>query len=123
MDKLLTQIEFLKGVGPQRAELLKNELGIKTYQDLVHLFPNRYIDRTKYYKISELSLNNTEVQLVGKIIHIRTIEGKNKAQNRLVATFSDGVNTMDLVWFRPSQWIKERLLLNIPYVIFGKCNP
>lgn len=122
MDKLLTQIEFLKGVGPQRAELLKNELGIKTYQDLVHLFPNRYIDRTKYYKISELSLNNTEVQLVGKIIHIRTIEGKNKAQNRLVATFSDGVNTMDLVWFRPSQWIKERLLLNIPYVIFGKCN-
>ena len=122
MDKLLTQIEFLKGVGPQRAELLKNELGIKTYQDLVHLFPNRYIERTKYYKISELSLNNTEVQLVGKIIHIRTIEGKNKAQNRLVATFSDGVNTMDLVWFRPSQWIKERLLLNIPYVIFGKCN-
>lgn len=122
MDKLLTQIEFLKGVGSQRAELLKNELGIKTYQDLVHLFPNRYIDRTKYYKISELSLNNTEVQLVGKIIHIRTIEGKNKAQNRLVATFSDGVNTMDLVWFRPSQWIKERLLLNIPYVIFGKCN-
>lgn len=122
MDKLLTQIEFLKGVGPQRAELLKNELGIKTYQDLVHLFPNRYIDRTKYYKISQLSLNNTEVQLVGKIIHIRTIEGKNKAQNRLVATFSDGVNTMDLVWFRPSQWIKERLLLNIPYVIFGKCN-
>lgn len=122
MDKLLTQIEFLKGVGPQRAELLKNELGIKTYQDLVHLFPNRYIDRTKYYKISELSLNNTEVQLVGKIIYIRTIEGKNKAQNRLVATFSDGVNTMDLVWFRPSQWIKERLLLNIPYVIFGKCN-
>ncbi len=122
MDKLLTQIEFLKGVGPQRAELLKNELGIKTYQDLVHLFPNRYIDRTKYYKISELSLNNTEVQLVGKIIHIRTIEGKNKAQNRLVATFSDGVNTMDLVWFRPSQWIKEHLLLNIPYVIFGKCN-
>ena len=82
MDKLLTQIEFLKGVGPQRAELLKNELGIKTYQDLVHLFPNRYIDRTKYYKISELSLNNTEVQLIGKIIHIRTIEGKNKAQNR-----------------------------------------
>ena len=122
MYKLLTQIEFLKGVGPQRAELLKNELGIKTYQDLVHLFPNRYIDRTKYYKISQLSLNNTEVQLVGKIIHIRTIEGKNKAQNRLVATFSDGVNTMDLVWFRPSQWIKERLLLNIPYVIFGKCN-
>lgn len=122
MDKLLTQIEFLKGVGSQRAELLKNELGIKTYQDLVHLFPNRYIDRTKYYKISELSLNNTEVQLVGKIIHIRTIEGKNKAQNRLVATFSDGLNTMDLVWFRPSQWIKERLLLNIPYVIFGKCN-
>ena len=122
MDKLLTQIEFLKGVGPQRAELLKNDLGIKTYQDLVHLFPNRYIDRTKYYKISELSLNNTEVQLVGKIIHIRTIEGKNKAQNRLVATFSDGLNTMDLVWFRPSQWIKERLLLNIPYVIFGKCN-
>ncbi|MDO4880974.1 MAG: ATP-dependent DNA helicase RecG [Capnocytophaga sp.] len=122
MDKLLTPIEYLKGVGTQRAELLKSELGIKTYQDLVHLFPNRYIDRTKYYKISELSLNNTEVQLVGKIINIRMVEGKTKAQNRLMATFSDGDNTMDLVWFRPTQWIKEHLLLNVPYVIFGRCN-
>ena len=70
---LHTSISHLRGVGAQRAELLKTELGIYEYQDLLNLFPNRYIDRTKFYKINELQNNNAEVQLVGKIVNLRTV--------------------------------------------------
>ena len=76
---LLTQIEYLKGVGPNRGELLRKELGIHKYADLVNFFPNRYIDRTRYYKINELQNNGAEVQIIGKIIIIKTVEfGKNQ---------------------------------------------
>lgn len=119
---LHTPIEYLKGVGTQRAELLRNELGINNFQDLIHLFPNRYIDRTKYYKINELQQSNSDVQIVGKIIYLRTVEGKNKTQNRLVATFVDETGQMELVWFRAAKWFKDNLQLNVPYVIFGRCN-
>ncbi|HNP33937.1 MAG TPA: ATP-dependent DNA helicase RecG, partial [Flavobacterium sp.] len=82
---LQTPIEYLKGVGPQRAELLRKELGIYRYEDLINFFPNRYIDRTRYYKINQLQKNETEVQIIGKIIHVKTVEfGKTK--KRLVAT-------------------------------------
>ena len=73
---LQTPIDYLKGVGPSRADLLRSELGIHTYQDLVNLFPNRYIDKTKYYKINELQRTSAEVQIVGKIINIKTVEQK-----------------------------------------------
>ena len=119
---LETPIEYLRGVGPQRALLLKSELQVANFQDLLHLFPTRYIDKTQYYKIQDLRETTTEVQVVGRIIHLKTVEGKNKAQQRLVATFTDGTGNMELVWFRPSQWLKDHLLLNVPYVIFGKCT-
>ena len=73
---LQTPIEYLKGVGPQRATLLRQELGIETFQDLLHLFPNRYIDRTQYHKISELQGTATDVQLVGKIVSVKMIDQK-----------------------------------------------
>ncbi len=117
---LQTPIEYLKGVGPNRADLLRKEVGIFTYQDLLHFFPNRYIDRTRYYKINELQQNNSEMQIIGKIIHIKTVEQNKK--KRLVATFTDETGTMELVWFRGLKWIKESLKLNVPYVIFGKVN-
>ncbi len=117
---LQTPIEYLKGVGPNRADLLRKEVGIFTYQDLLHFFPNRYIDRTRYYKINELLQNNAEVQIAGKITHIKTVE-QNKGK-RLVATFTDETGTMELVWFRGIKWIKENLKINVPYVIFGKIN-
>ena len=120
---LETPIEYLRGVGPQRALLLKSELQVANFQDLLHLFPTRYIDKTQYYKIQDLRETTTEVQVVGRVIHLKTVEGKNKAQQRLVATFTDGTGNMELVWFRPSQWLKDHLLLNVPYVIFGKCTP
>ena len=121
MNLLQTPIEYLKGVGPQRGDLLRKELGIFKYQDLVNFYPNRYIDRTRYFKINELQNNATDVQIIGKIIHIKTIEfGKN--QKRLVVTFSDETGQMDLVWFQGIKWIKESLKLNEICVVFGKCT-
>jgi ATP-dependent DNA helicase RecG len=118
---LLTPIEYLKGVGPNRGELLRKELGIYKYQDLVNFFPNRYIDRTRYYKINELQNNIAEVQIIGKIINIKTVEfGRN--QKRLVATFVDDTGQMELVWFQGHKWIRESLKLNEICVIFGKCT-
>ena len=118
---LQTPIEYLKGVGPHRGELLRKELGIIKYGDLVNFFPNRYIDRTRYYKINELQNTASEVQIIGKIIHIKTVEfGKNK--KRLVATFVDDTGQMELVWFQGHKWIRESLKLNEVIVIFGKCT-
>ena len=117
---LQTPIDFLKGVGPNRADLLKKELGIHTFQDLINLFPNRYLDRTRYYKIAEIQRNSAEIQVIGKIVNIKTVaQQKGK---RLVATFADDTGTMELVWFRGHKWIRENLKVNVPYVVFGKSN-
>jgi len=120
MNNLLeTPIEYLKGVGPARGELLRKELGIYKYGDLVSLFPNRYIDRTRYYRINELLNSNSEMQIMGKVINLKTVGEK---RTRLVATFTDGTGEMELVWFQGQKWIRENLKLNVPYVIFGKCT-
>ena len=116
---LQTPIEYLKGVGPQRGELLRKELNIHRYEDLINFYPNRYIDRTRYYKINELQKNDSEVQIIGKIIHIKTVEF-GKAKKRLVATFVDETGELELVWFQGYKWIRDSLKLNVPYVIFGK---
>jgi ATP-dependent DNA helicase RecG len=117
-------IEFLKNVGPARGALLRKELGIHVYGNLVNFFPNRYIDRTRYFKINELQSqtvgSNAEMQIVGKIINIKIIE-YGKSQKRLVASFVDETGQMDLTWFQGYKWIKESLKLNETYVIFGKC--
>lgn len=117
---LQTPIVYLKGVGPNRAEILQSELGIQTYQDLLNLFPNRYLDKTQYYKINQLQRSNSDVQIVGKVINLKTIE--QKKGKRLVATFVDDTGKIELVWFRGQKWLKENIKINEPYVIFGKCN-
>ena len=119
-NSLQTSIVYLKGVGPNRADTLKTELGIHTYQDFINLFPNRYIDKTKYYKINELQRNSSDVQIIGKIIHLKSVA--QKKGSRLVATFTDGTAQMELVWFRGQKWIRENVKINTPYVIFGKTN-
>jgi ATP-dependent DNA helicase RecG len=120
---LQTPIEYLKGVGPQRGELLRKEVGIHKYENLLHFYPNRYIDRTRYYKINELQSQSlgtiAEVQIIGKIINIKTVEF-GKAKKRLVATFVDETGQMELTWFQGHKWIRDTLKLNTPYVIFGK---
>ncbi|RKR13202.1 ATP-dependent DNA helicase RecG [Maribacter vaceletii] len=117
---LQTPIAYLKGVGPNRANSLQSELGISCFQDLLNLFPNRYIDKTKYYKIRELQRSSADVQVVGKIIHLKTVE--QKRGKRLVAKFVDDTGEIELVWFRGQKWIKENIKINKAYVIFGKCN-
>ncbi|MCW5515383.1 ATP-dependent DNA helicase RecG [Muriicola sp. Z0-33] len=117
---LQTPITYLKGVGPNRAQLFQSELGIGTYQDLINFFPNRYIDKTKYYTIGELERSSADVQIKGKIIHLKTVE--QKKGSRLVATFVDDTGEMELVWFRMQKWIRDNLKLNTPYVIYGKTN-
>jgi ATP-dependent DNA helicase RecG len=121
MSSLLqTPIDYLKGVGTNRADLLRTELDIHTFQDLLNFFPYRYIDKTKYYKINELQRNSADVQVIGKITHIKTVE--QKRGKRLVADFIDDTGKMELVWFRGHKWIKENLKLNTAYVIYGKVN-
>ncbi len=117
---LQTPIDYLKGVGPNRADLLRKELGIHTFQDLINLFPNRYIDRTRYYKINQIQQSNAEIQVIGVIKSFREVA--QKRGKRLVATFQDDTGTMELVWFRGQKWIRDSLKLNTPYVIFGKTN-
>ena len=117
---LQTPIEYLKGVGPNRADVLKKELNIKSYRDLINFFPNRYIDKTGFYKINQLQRNSSDVQIVGKIVHMKMVE--QKRGKRLVADFVDDTGKMELIWFRGHKWIRENLKLNTPYVIFGKTN-
>ncbi len=87
---------------------------------MVNFFPNRYIDRTQFFKIDQLQSNNSEVQIVGKITSVKTIQ--QKKGSRLVATFIDETGMMELVWFRGVKWIKDSLKIDIPYVIFGRVN-
>lgn len=117
---LQTPIDYLKGVGPNRADLLRSELGIHTFQDLITLFPNRYIDRTRYYKINELQNNNAEVQILGVITGFKEVA--QKRGKRLVAEFRDNSGTMELVWFKGQKWIRDHLKTGVPYVAFGRIN-
>ncbi|WP_294246658.1 ATP-dependent DNA helicase RecG [uncultured Chryseobacterium sp.] len=117
---LETSIEYVKGIGPEKAKLIRNVLGISTVEDLLHFFPIRYLDKSRVHRISELHEVDTDVQLKGKITHLQEIEtGKTK---RLSARFSDGTGTMDLVWFQYSKWLKEQLPVNREVFIFGKIN-
>ncbi len=120
ITNLQTPIDYLKGVGPNRADLLRKELSINTYQDLINLFPNRYIDRTQYYEINQLQQSNADVQVIGKIVAFKEVA--QKQGKRLVASFQDETGVMELVWFRGQKWIRENFRLNTTYVIFGKTN-
>jgi ATP-dependent DNA helicase RecG len=113
-------ITYIKGISVQRASLIYAELGIKTCNDLLHFFPFRYIDKTQFYAIKELQPNSSEVQIVGKITRVKSIA--QKRGSRMVATFQDASGTMELVWFKGQKWIKDALIINEPYVIFGKLN-
>ena len=115
-----TALVYLKGVGPERARLLKEELQLRTYQDLLHFFPNRYIDRSRFYPINELPQNNAEIQIKGRITAISFAQ--QKRGKRMVATFKDHTGQMELVWFRGHQWIRDQLKINEDYVIFGRLN-
>lgn len=116
---LETPIEYIKGIGPDRAKLIKNVLGIHNVEDLLNYYPIRYIDKSKIYTISELNPSlEIDIQLKGKITDLQeVVSSKGK---RLSAKFRDHTGTMDLVWFRYSKWLKEQIPLNKELFIFGK---
>jgi ATP-dependent DNA helicase RecG len=111
-------IKYLKGVGPSREKLLKSELGLSTFEDLLYHFPFRYIDRSKFYAISEIHEDMPYVLLKGKLSKMQSI-GKGRGM-RLSATISDHTGVIELVWFRGITWIKENLKPGKDYIVFGK---
>lgn len=117
-DFLNTSINYLPGVGPKRAELLNKELSIFTYRDLLYYFPYKYIDRTKFYKITELDPELPFVQIKGSIKGYST-EGRG-AGKRLVADFQDDTGSMKLVWFKGVKWVTQSYPPGPDYIVFGK---
>ena len=118
VSTLDTTIEFLKGVGPKRAELFQKELGIFTYGDLLNFYPFRYIDRTRFYKISELDPELPYVQILGRITSKEQIGEKHK--KRLVARLTDDTGSIELVWFQSLKWVDENVIKGKVYIVFGK---
>src|SRR3989338_3030439 len=98
-----TPIEYLKGVGPQKAELLKKEIGVFTFGDLLEYFPFRYVDRSEFHKIKDVLTANGPVQIKGRIVRI--LEGGVGRSKRITAKFQDDTGMIDLVWFKGVRWI------------------
>jgi ATP-dependent DNA helicase RecG len=115
---LNTPIEYIKGVGPQRAELVKKELGIFTFRDLLEHFPLRHIDKTIITPIKDINFQSDYVQIAGKLLSVE-LTGTHKFK-RLVAIISDGTATMELVWFQGINWIHKTLITGSAYIVFGK---
>ncbi|HLN56145.1 MAG TPA: ATP-dependent DNA helicase RecG [Bacteroidales bacterium] len=117
-DFLDTNITYLTGVGPKRAELLNNELKINTFRDLLYYFPYKYVDRTKFYKVEELDPDLPYVQVKGFIKGFYT-EGHGKGK-RLVADFGDDSGSIKLIWFRGGKWVTGSYTTGVEYIVFGK---
>src|SRR5690554_2859254 len=120
MENLInTPIEYLKGVGPERAETLRSEAGIDKVWDLLNYFPFRYVNRSNYAKIADLpNYENQAVQLKGTIVGVRELgTGRGK---RLQASFRDSSGVIDLVWFKGTKWIKNKLTPGVLFRIYGK---
>ncbi len=118
-DILEQDIQFLPGVGPGRKKILNEELSIKTFGDLLEYYPYKYVDRSRIYKISELSGDMPFVQICGKILSFETFAMGPRKQ-RLVAHFSDGNGVADLVWFQGVKFVAKQYDLNTEYIVFGK---
>lgn len=113
-----TPIEFLKGVGPQRSEVLKKELQIFTFRDLLFYFPFRYEDRTRIYQINEIKSDQFYVQFIGNIEVLEQVgDGKSK---RLTAILSDETGKIELVWFKSLKWVKSSIKPGTKYIVYGK---
>lgn len=111
-------ITYLPGVGPKKAEILRKEAGISSYEDLLFYFPYKYIDRSRFYKVAEVNGHMPYIQLKGRILYFETVgEGRTR---RLVGKFTDGTGTIDLVWFKGLNYITEKYRPGVEYIVFGK---
>lgn len=115
---LITPIEYLKGVGPQKADVIKKELQIFTIGDLLSYYPFRYIDRTVFHKIRQLDADMYSAQVLGRLIGLKEI-GEKKAK-RLVGQFKDETGSIELVWFQSITWLQKSLKVGAVYVMYGK---
>ena len=117
---LKTPIEYLKGVGPKRAALLRSELNISTFDDLLNYFPFRYVDRSTFSNINEIDNDQTYFQLKGKILQPQIV-GAARAK-RLTAYLKDDTGIIELVWFQGINWALEKIKADVEYIVFGKPN-
>ena len=117
---LSTPIEYLKGVGPQKADLLKLELKLFTYQDLLEMYPFRYIDKSEVHQISQLSASSQNVQLRGKLSDIQLLG--NERSKRLKVVLSDVTGRIELVWFNHFQWLHKVIKSDAVYTVYGRVN-
>lgn len=118
-DILKTEIKYLPGVGPQREKMLKEELGIQTFNDLLQYYPYKYIDRSKIYSIREVTTEMPYVQIKGHILGFETFKTSPRKE-RVVGHFSDGESIMDLTWFAGGKYAKQNYKIGKEYIIFGK---
>jgi ATP-dependent DNA helicase RecG len=119
-DILNTAIEYLKGVGPKRGELLRKELNVHTFRDLLYQFPYRYVDKTRFQKVRELDEDMGDVQLKGILRRLSKVgEGRKR---RLVGRFRDDSGYIDLVWFTGAHWLEKKLQVGAEYVVYGRVN-
>lgn len=113
-----TDIKYLSGVGPKKAEILNKELEIFTLDDLLHYYPYKYIDKSRIFYVHEIDGNMPYIQLKGRITAFETFgEGRHK---RLVGHFTDGTGFVDLVWFQGQKFVTDKYRTNSPYIVFGK---
>lgn len=117
-DILNTELKFLKGVGPKKADILASELDLFTYKNLLQYYPYKYIDKSKFYKISEINQNLAYIQIKGKFTSLS--ETGTNYKKRLNANFSDDTGTIELVWFKGVKWITKSIKSDVEYIIFGK---
>lgn len=111
-------VTYLPGVGPRKAEVLKTEANIVSYEDLLYYFPYKYVDRSRFYKVSEVTGSMPYIQLKGKIVIFDQVgEGRTK---RLIGKFTDGTGTIDLVWFKGLNYVLSKLKTHVEYIVFGK---
>lgn len=113
-----TKIEFLKGVGPKRGEMLRKELGIATFRQLLVYYPFRYIDKSKVVNIAEINSDEIHIQLRGKIVELKTLG--EKRGKRLVATLKDETGEIELIWFKGIKWLASSIAIGKEYVVYGK---
>ena len=117
---LETPIVYLKGVGPQRADVLAKELGLLTFQDLLYHFPFRYIDRTHFHKVKQIDPALNSVQVLGRLVKLTSVgEGRKR---RLVGQLKDETGMVELVWFQSVSWLEKTLVVGSVYVVFGKAS-
>lgn len=118
LEFLDQKIDFLKGVGTARAELLQKELGIFTYGDILNHYPFRYEDRTKFHQISQINSEEESYQIKGRIVSKGLVGDKRR--QRFVAEFADASGTVELVWFQGAKWIEKKVVIDGQYVLYGK---